>query len=149
MLAEHGQAETAFDLLFQELQPSWLYMRNKGATTVWELWDGIDEAGKPQMSLNHYSKGAVVSFLHHYVCGLKATRPGYQEFVVEPTFDDRVPDAATTLRTPFGEIAAGWRREAGSIAIEVTAPELASGLIRLPDGREIAVPSGQTVTATV
>ncbi len=148
VLAENGQAETAFDLIFQEQQPSWLYMRNKGATTMWELWDGITEDGKPQMSLNHYSKGAVISFLHHNVVGLKAIRPGYQEFVVQPTFDDRVPDAATTLDTPFGRIAAGWRREAGSILIEVTAPALASGFISLPDGREIAVPSGQTIVAT-
>jgi alpha-L-rhamnosidase len=148
MLAENGQAETAFDLLFQEQQPSWLYMRNKGATTVWELWDGISEDGKPQMSLNHYSKGAVISFLHHNVVGLKATRPGYQEFVVQPTFDDRVPDAATTLKTPFGTIAAGWRREGDAIVVEVTAPALASGLIVLPDGRAVQVPSGQTITAT-
>jgi alpha-L-rhamnosidase len=148
MLAENGQAVTAFDLLFQEQQPSWLYMRNKGATTVWELWEGISEDGKPQMSLNHYSKGAVISFLHHNVVGLKATRPGYQEFVVQPTFDDRVPDVATTLKTPFGTIATGWRREGDAILVEVTAPALASGLIVLPDGREVQVPSGQTITAT-
>jgi alpha-L-rhamnosidase len=147
VLAENGQAEVAFDLLFQEQQPSWLYMRNKGATTVWEDWNGIDASGKPSMSLNHYSKGAVISFLHHNVCGLKALRPGYQEFLVEPIFDDRVPDAATSLESPFGEISAGWRREGGSILVEVTAPALASGLIRLPDGREIAVPSGKTIVA--
>ena len=149
VLAENGQPQTAFDLLFQEQQPSWLYMRNKGATTVWEDWNGISESGMPAMSLNHYSKGAVISFLHHNVCGLKATRPGYQEFVVEPTFDDRVPDAATSYLSPFGKISAGWRRESDAIVVEVTAPALASGLIRLPDGREVAVPSGQTVSATV
>jgi len=147
MLAENGQAETAFDLLFQEQQPSWLYMRNKGATTVWELWEGISEDGKPAMSLNHYSKGAVISFLHHNLVGLKAVRPGYQEFVVQPTFDDRVPDAATTLKTPFGMIAAGWRRESGGVVVEVSAPALAEGQIVLPDGSSIAVPAGQTVIA--
>jgi alpha-L-rhamnosidase len=145
VLAENGQAETAFDLLLQEQQPSWLYMRNKGATTMWEMWDGISEDGKPKMSLNHYSKGAVASFLHHHVAGMKAVRPGYQEFVVEPVFDDRVPDAATSFDSPFGLISAGWRREGESIVIEVSAPALASGLIRLPDGREITVPSGEVI----
>jgi alpha-L-rhamnosidase len=149
VLAENGQAETAFDLLFQEQQPSWLYMRNKGATTMWELWDGITEDGRPQMSLNHYSKGAVVSFLHHQVAGLKAVRPGYQEFVVEPVFDDRVPDAATSFNSPFGLIAAGWRREAGSIVVEVTAPALASGSIRLSNGDYLPVPAGATVVVTL
>lgn len=147
-LAENGQAQVAFDLLFQEQQPSWLYMRNKGATTVWESWNGIDETGKPEMSLNHYSKGAVISFLHHNIVGLKPLRPGYQEFAIEPTFDDRVPDAATSLKTPFGLISAGWRREGDAIVVEATSPALASGIIRLPDGREIPVPSGQTVSAT-
>ena len=149
MLAENGQVETAFDLLFQEQEPSWLYMRNKGATTVWEVWDGISEdSSTASASLNHYSKGSVISFLHHNVVGLKATRPGYQEFVVQPTLDDRVPDAAVTLESPFGRIAAGWRREGGSVVVEVSAPLLASGQIVLPDGREIDVPSGQTVTVT-
>jgi alpha-L-rhamnosidase len=122
-------------------------MRNKGATTMWELWDGISEAGIPSMSLNHYSKGAVISFLHHHIAGLKAVRPGYQEFVVEPYFDDRIPDAATSYQSPFGLISAGWRRDGNAIVVEVTAPSLASGLIRLPDGREMAVPSGQTIVA--
>lgn len=147
-LAENGQAQAAFDLLLQEEQPSWLYMRNKGATTVWEDWNGINKTGKPSMSLNHYSKGAVISFLHHQVVGLKAVRPGYQEFVVAPTFDHRIPDVATTLESPFGAISAGWRWEADSIIVEVTAPHLAYGLIRLPDGREVPVPSGQTIVAT-
>jgi len=75
-------------------------------------------------------------------------RPGYQEFVVQPTFDDRVPDAATTLKTPFGMIAAGWRRESGGVVVEVSAPALAEGQIVLPDGSSIAVPAGQTVIAT-
>lgn len=147
VLAENGFADVAYDLLLQEQQPSWLYMRNKGATTMWELWDGISEAGKPSMSLNHYSKGAVISFLHHHIAGLKAVRPGYQEFVVEPYFDDRIPDAATSYQSPFGLISAGWRRDGNAIVVEVTAPSLASGLIRLPDGREMAVPSGQTIVA--
>src|SRR5258708_13086543 len=40
-----------------------------GATTVWERWDGIDADGGPFESLNHYSKGAVITFLHRYVAG--------------------------------------------------------------------------------
>ena len=45
-------------------------MIDRGATTVWERWDGVRADGAPYESLNHYSKGAVVSFLHRYVAGL-------------------------------------------------------------------------------
>src|SRR5258708_34898470 len=40
-----------------------------GARPVWERWDGIDADGGPFESLNHSSKGAVITFLHRYVAG--------------------------------------------------------------------------------
>jgi alpha-L-rhamnosidase len=55
VLADNGALETAFELLFQDTPPSWLHMINHGATTVWELWDAIDDRGAAHESLNHYS----------------------------------------------------------------------------------------------
>lgn len=43
--SDNGYADTAYDLLFQEGFPSWLYSVNNGATTMWEHWDGIKEDG--------------------------------------------------------------------------------------------------------
>ncbi|WP_432876985.1 hypothetical protein ACQPYH_27765 [Kribbella sp. CA-245084] len=33
-------------------------MLDRGATTIWEEWDVVDDEGNPHASLNHYSKGA-------------------------------------------------------------------------------------------
>lgn len=44
-LSDNGYADTAYDLLFQEGFPSWIYSVNNGATTMWEHWDGIKEDG--------------------------------------------------------------------------------------------------------
>ena len=71
MLADHGHLDLAYELLFQDTEPSWLTMIDRGATTMWERWDGVDADGVPHESLNHYSKGAVISFLHRYVAGLR------------------------------------------------------------------------------
>ena len=49
-------------------------MIDRGATTVWERWDGVAADGVPHESLNHYSKGAVVSFLHRYTAGIELAR---------------------------------------------------------------------------
>ena len=59
VLADHGHLDVAYDLLLQDTAPSWLVMIDRGATTVWERWEGIDDDGVPHESLNHYSKGAV------------------------------------------------------------------------------------------
>ena len=69
VLADHGHADVAYELLLQDTPPSWLAMIDRGATTVWERWEGIDDDGVPHESLNHYSKGAVISFLHRYTAG--------------------------------------------------------------------------------
>ena len=74
VLADHGHVDVAFDLLLQTRAPSWLNMIEAGSTTVWENWEGLDKNG--QGSLNHYSKGAVITFLHQYVAGLRPYRGG-------------------------------------------------------------------------
>ncbi|MER7792424.1 hypothetical protein [Streptomyces sp. NPDC097640] len=39
MLCDTGHADTAYDLLFRRTAPSWLYMPDRGATTIWEDWE--------------------------------------------------------------------------------------------------------------
>ena len=81
-----GHLDVAYELLVQDTPPSWLSMVERGATTVWESWEGIDAEGVPHDSLNHYSKGAVVSFLHRYVAGIQLLdgEPAYRHFRVAP-----------------------------------------------------------------
>ena len=71
VLSDTGHADVAYELLFQRTAPSWLNMIDRGATTIWEDWEGIDDSGAAHESLNHYSKGAVIRFLHTHTLGLR------------------------------------------------------------------------------
>ena len=102
--------------------PSWLAMIDAGAATIWELWEGVDAAGRPHESLNHYSKGAVISFLHHYVAGLRPTSPGYRTFVVEPRVGGGITHASTWHDTAWGRIDVSWELIDGALRVEVAAP---------------------------
>ena len=86
VLSENGQLEVAYALLKQDTIPSWLYEVKKGATTIWEDWDGIGEDGTPHGSLNHYSKGAVGSWLYQVVAGIELGTPGYKHIRFRPRF---------------------------------------------------------------
>ncbi len=147
VLAEHGHAQLAYQVLFQDQEPSWMNMRLKGATTIWERWNGVDESGEAHDSLNHYSKGAVVSFLHHYVAGLKPTSPGYQTFEVKPVLGGGLSHAKTTLDSPHGLISVGWHLDGSEVIVEVLAPDNTSGTIVMPDGRVVAVLGGTETSA--
>ena len=99
VLAEHGYADVAYNLLFQREEPGWLVMLARGATTVWEAWNGVDAEGRPHESLNHYSKGAVVTFLHEDVAGIRPLAPGYARVGIRPRFDARLTCADGDLDT--------------------------------------------------
>lgn len=42
VLADTGHLDLAYELLAQDTPPSWLSMVERGATTVWEDWEGVD-----------------------------------------------------------------------------------------------------------
>jgi alpha-L-rhamnosidase len=133
VLADHGHLDLAYELLLQDTEPSWLSMIDRGATTVWERWDGIDEEGVPSESLNHYSKGAVVSFLHRYVAGLQRTAPTWRRFRVQPRPGGGITRASASHETPHGTASVEWSL-GERLSVVVTVPPGCVAEVVLPDG---------------
>ncbi|MFJ5989242.1 family 78 glycoside hydrolase catalytic domain [Lentzea sp. NPDC092896] len=131
-LADHGHLDLAYALLFQNSPPSWLTMIDRGATTVWESWEGVDENGTPHESLNHYSKGAVISFLHRYVAGLRRVEPTWRRFRVEPRPGGGIRSTSTTHTTRHGTISVAWRLDDERFALELDVPSGTVAEVRLP-----------------
>ena len=113
-------------------------MLDRGATTVWEWWNGVDAKGNAHESLNHYSKGAVVSFLHQYVAGLTATSPGYRTFRVKPLPGGGLTSASASLDSPFGRIVSSWTSDDAGFHLEVLVPGGTTAEVVLPDGATAA-----------
>lgn len=136
VLAEAGHLGTAYQLLFQDTEPSWLTMVDRGATTIWEAWNGIDERGTAHLSLNHYSKGAVVSFLHRYVGGIQLLddAPGFRRFRVAPRPGAQLDWARTAHDSPYGPIDVHWTLAGSRFELVVTVPAGTSAEVVLPDG---------------
>ncbi len=67
VLTRYGKNDVAYKLVTQTDFPSWLYQVTKGATTVWEHWDGIKEDGTfwsaDMNSFNHYAYGSIGDWL--------------------------------------------------------------------------------------
>lgn len=71
----------------------------------------MDADGKG--SLNRYSKGAVISFLHSHVAGLRPVPdiPAWREFEARPCPGGGITSAQAILGTPYGPVGAAWRIE--------------------------------------
>lgn len=146
VLADTGFADVAYELLFQRSAPSWLYMLDRGATTIWEEWEGIDEQGRAHESLNHYSKGAVIRFLHTHVLGLRQ-EPGsvaWESFEVAPVPGGALKWARGHHDGPHGRIEAEWKLIGDELEVTVVVPPGSAGTVVFPSGRSEPVPVGQS-----
>jgi alpha-L-rhamnosidase len=133
VLADHGRLDVAYDLLMQQTRPSWLYEVAKGATTIWETWEGIAEDGTPHASLNHYSPGAVVNFLHQYVAGIAPIEPGYKRFRIHPQPGGGLTWARASYNSVYGMIASSWEIENNTMRLNVTIPANTQAVVTFPE----------------
>lgn len=135
VLSSHGYSELAYTLLLRKEYPSWIYPITKGATTIWEHWDGIKPDGEmwsdKMNSFNHYSYGAVVDWMYSVCGGINPIEeaPGYERALISPVADSRIDWFRSELHTKHGVIKSAWRHENGSVVYEITTPVDATVII--------------------
>lgn len=128
-LSDNGYAETVYDLLLRREYPSWLYPISKGATAVWEHWNGIKPDGTmwstDMNSFNHYAYGAVADWMYGAAAGINSDpdRPGFEHIIFRPVTDRRLDFVKASIDTRRGTVASEWRRENGRIKYIFTVPE--------------------------
>ncbi len=147
VLAEAGHLDLAYSLLLRDTEPSWLVMIDRGANTIWENWNGITADGEVNASLNHYSKGAVVSFLHRYVAGLAPLEGevAWRRFRVRPRPGGNVQWARALHDSPYGLIECEWRLSGDQLHLKVVVPPGTEALITMPSGVEQVAGPGRHV----
>lgn len=137
-LSENGETDIAYKLLLNEEAPSWLYSVNKGATTMWEHWNGIKEDGtfwsSDMNSFNHYAYGAVGDWLYGVAAGIRIDEPGYKKVTLAPKPDQRLGFVGSSVKTPYGELHSGWKYMNDTVQYSFVIPEGITATIILPDG---------------
>lgn len=137
VLADNGHTDTAYKLLLQKDSPGWLYAVKKGATTIWETWDGVRADGTVHDSLNHYSYGAISGWLFSGVCGIEL-KAG--KLTIRPRPGRELGFAKAEWRSPVGTILSAWTYEDDHISFDISVPIPAE--IILPNGELHALESG-------
>jgi len=148
ILTDHGYLEYAYDLLNRKEYPSWLYPIDKGATTIWERWDGIKPDGtfqdKGMNSFNHYAYGAIGEWLYRVVAGIEIDEqnPGYKHIIIQPHPGGELTYAKARLDSMYGPIESGWNVAGETVNVNVKVPANTSATVRLPDAKVDDVQEG-------
>ena len=129
VLPRHRAAELMYRIATQTTFPSWGYMIERGATTLWESWSDLREE---KLSLNMKLLGSVEKFFYRDLAGIRATAPGFREVAIAPQVVGDLEWARAQVRTVRGEIAVHWRRIENAFELDLEIPGNVTADVSLP-----------------
>ena len=139
VLTRFGYVEDAWKLLTKEAYPSFGYMIQQEATTVWERFELMKDAS--MNSHNHPMYAAVDYWMYACLLGVKPTVPGWTEFEVSPCLPKDLQSAQAVIDTARGEVAVRCIKRYGGVYLQLSVPFGCSATVRF-GGKEYHVGSG-------
>ena len=117
LLADNGRSDLAFKILTQPEFPGYGNWIKRGATTLWEYWDG-------SFSRNHIMFGDIAAWMMRYPGGIAPSweNPAMKELILKPVFPEGLNDFSVKYRHHSGWISLAWQREKEKIIMQLTSP---------------------------
>lgn len=144
-LTEYGGLELAYKIVTNDTYPSWGYMIKKGATTIWELWNG-DTANPAMNSRNHVMLlGDLLIWFYEDLAGIKNTPAsvGFKQILMEPVFPEKLNYVNASHVSPYGRIGSSWKRDGNKLEWNVEIPANTTATVKLPLDFHVQVDAGQ------
>ena len=138
-LTRSGHLDQAMQLMLQKDYPSFGYMIENGATTIWELWNG-NTADPGMNSGNHVMLlGDVLPWMYGSLAGIRQSprSRAFKELDMYLSMPDELNHVRATHNTPYGKISSEWWRTEEGITWVVDIPANTSARIHLPTGYTI------------
>ena len=146
-LSDSGHTNLAYTIATQKDYPGWGYMVEKGATTVWELWNG-DTADPAMNSGNHVMQiGDLGIWMYAYLGGIRPSpeQPGFRRTIIEPVIPNGLEYVDVSHTSMYGKIVSHWRRNGSALALNVTIPPNTTALVYVPSRNGAVTESGKPV----
>jgi alpha-L-rhamnosidase len=134
VLSDNGRADLAYTIATQRDYPSWGYMAEHGATTIWELWNG-NTADPAMNSGNHVMLvGDLVIWFYEYLAGIRPdpADPAFKHIIMKPYPVGDLSFVKATHRSPYGSIASEWHKKGEQFAWKITVPANTSATVYVP-----------------
>ena len=141
VLTAGGRADLSYSFATNTAYPSWGYMIEQGATTIWELWNG-NTANPAMNSGNHVMLiGDLVIWFYENLAGIAPdpAQPGFKHILMRPQPVGDLRWVKATHVSPFGLIASEWRIKGGEFQWNITVPANTAATVWLPAADVAAV----------
>ena len=146
-LTAAGAHDVAGQLLMQSDYPSWLYSVGKGATTMWEHWDGVKPDGsfwsRDMNSYNHYAYGAIGEWMIRALAGIDMIKPAYGELLLHPRPIEELSFVSAWQKTPYGKVRCEWRIDGTLHSVRCDVPAGTTAMLVLEQAELYQVTSSE------
>lgn len=133
-LTNFGRGDLAFKLASNKTYPSWGYMVENGATTIWELWNG-NTADPTMNSQNHVMLlGDLLIWNYENMAGIKSNpqTPGFKQIIMKPDFNAGLTYVNASYESIHGLIKSDWKKNKNTLEWKITIPANSSAVVYLP-----------------
>ncbi|MDR1631971.1 MAG: family 78 glycoside hydrolase catalytic domain [Dysgonamonadaceae bacterium] len=133
-LTKRGRTDVAYTLATQKDYPSWGYMVEQGATTIWELWNG-DTASPKMNSHNHVMLlGDLIAWVFEDLAGIKShpSHKGFRWLWMKPHPAENLSFVKASHKTPSGWVKSEWHLKDQVFTWKITVPENTRANILVP-----------------
>lgn len=143
VLCQIGRPDLAVEAVTKRGYPSWIDTIEKGATTIWEHFNGIRPDGtywEPNMnSFCHLTFGSVVEWLYGYLLGIRQQEGGtaYEQILIDPVMTPSLGYAEGGFDTVFGRVSSQWTCRAGHRSLQVQIPYGTRAEVVLRDVKDV------------
>ncbi|MEI6913887.1 MAG: family 78 glycoside hydrolase catalytic domain [Armatimonadota bacterium] len=132
VLCDEGRQDVAYSIMNQKDYPSYGYMLEKGATTIWELWSY--ETGNGMNSHNHPAFGFISGWFYSHIAGIVPgwEQAGFEHFDIKPYLMGDLKQAKGSVNTVKGLVKSEWTRDEHTVTLHVTIPPNAHASVWVP-----------------
>jgi alpha-L-rhamnosidase len=133
-LTNFGRGDLAYKLASNKTYPSWGFMVENGATTIWELWNG-NTADPSMNSQNHVMLlGDLMIWYYENMAGIKSNPeiPGFKQIIMKPDFNAGLTFVNASYESVYGLIKSDWKKSKNSLQWKITIPANSSAVVYLP-----------------
>ena len=120
MLTKFGYVEDAWKVVTSDEYPSFGFMFQNEATTIWERFEMKKNPG--MNSHNHPMYGAVGYWFYAYLGGIIPTEPGFSRVSIKPYFPEKLLSCHAVVDTVMGDVSVRWSKRYGKLYLFVQIP---------------------------
>lgn len=133
-LTEYGNTDLAFKLASNKTYPSYGYMIENGATTIWELWNG--NTADPNMnSQNHVMMlGDLITWFYENLAGIRTDKEavGFKKIAMKPSLPADLQFVNASYKSVYGLIKSSWKKNTGTFEWNISIPANTSARVFIP-----------------